>query len=212
MQGGQIEGSRRRRELGEARRRRGSSASSARCASRRLRPVRPRRRGPRPSRRSSSSSRPGSVAQSSLAADLADDWDVRGRRRGRATRWDTYFERLQAQAACAPSAREQSEAAISDLRRRRNTWPNGWPNSAARRARLGRAKTRIGGSRRPGAEGRRGLREVQITEVEMNLESHIEEGERRFARTWRNIGLSGLFTVAFGVISSIVWRTSAFRR
>ena len=34
----------------------------------------------------------------------------------------------------------------------------------------------------------------------MNLESHIEEGERQFARTWRNIGLSGLLAVTFGVI------------
>lgn len=63
------------------------------------------------------------VAQSSLAADLADN------RRNFADAiedelhsWDTYFERLQAQTAIrAASAREQSEAAISDLRRRRNT-------------------------------------------------------------------------------------------
>ena len=38
----------------------------------------------------------------------------------------------------------------------------------------------------------------------MNLESHIEEGERRFARTWKNIGFSGLLAVAFGVIA-LVW-------
>jgi hypothetical protein len=63
------------------------------------------------------------VAQSSLAADLADN-----RKRftdaveSEVQSWDTYFERLQAQTAMrAASVREQSEAAISDLRRRRNT-------------------------------------------------------------------------------------------
>ena len=63
------------------------------------------------------------VAQSSLAADLADN-----RKKfvdaveNELHSWDIYFERLQAQTALrAASAREQSEAAISDLRRRRNT-------------------------------------------------------------------------------------------
>jgi hypothetical protein len=63
------------------------------------------------------------VAESSLAADLADN-----RKKfadavdNELHSWDTYFERLQAQSAMrAASAREQSEAAISDLRRRRNT-------------------------------------------------------------------------------------------
>jgi uncharacterized membrane protein HdeD (DUF308 family) len=40
--------------------------------------------------------------------------------------------------------------------------------------------------------------------MKMNLESQIEEGERQFARTWRNMGLSGLLAVAFGVIA-LVW-------
>jgi hypothetical protein len=63
------------------------------------------------------------VAQSSVAADLADN----RRKFAEAVEkelhsWDTYFERLQAQTAMrAASAREQSESAISDLRRRRNT-------------------------------------------------------------------------------------------
>ena len=63
------------------------------------------------------------VAQSSLAADLADNRTkfadaVESELRS----WDTYFERLQAQTAMrAASARERSEAAISDLRRSRNT-------------------------------------------------------------------------------------------
>ena len=63
------------------------------------------------------------VAQSSIAADLSDDRKqfttaVEDELRN----WDTYFERLQAQTAMrAASAREQAEAAISDLRRQRNT-------------------------------------------------------------------------------------------
>ena len=62
------------------------------------------------------------VAQSSVAAELSHDWRtfadaVEDELHG----WDNYFERLQAQAAWrATSAREQAEAAISDLRRRRN--------------------------------------------------------------------------------------------
>jgi hypothetical protein len=63
------------------------------------------------------------VAQSSQAADLADDHKTFGDAvENELHSWDTYFERLQAQTALrAASAREQSEAAISDLRRRRNT-------------------------------------------------------------------------------------------
>jgi hypothetical protein len=63
------------------------------------------------------------VAQSSQAADLADDHKTFGDAvENELHTWDTYFERLQAQTALrAASAREQSEAAISDLRRRRNT-------------------------------------------------------------------------------------------
>jgi hypothetical protein len=62
------------------------------------------------------------VAQSAVTADLSDD-----RKQFAAAvedelhNWDTYFERLQAQAAMrAASAREQAEGAISDLRKRRN--------------------------------------------------------------------------------------------
>ena len=61
------------------------------------------------------------VAQSAVATELAD-----GRKTFAAAvetelrEWDTYFERLQAQTALrAAHAREQSEAAIRDLRRRR---------------------------------------------------------------------------------------------
>ena len=63
------------------------------------------------------------VAQSSLAADLADDRKkFADAVENELHSWDTYFERLQAQTAMrAASAREQSETAISDLRRRRNT-------------------------------------------------------------------------------------------
>jgi hypothetical protein len=63
------------------------------------------------------------VAQSSLAADLADNRKTFADAvENEMHSWDTYFERLQAQTAMrAASAREQSEAAISDLRRRRNT-------------------------------------------------------------------------------------------
>jgi hypothetical protein len=63
------------------------------------------------------------VAQSSLAADLADSRkNFADAIEDELHSWDTYFERLQAQTAIrAASAREQSEAAISDLRRRRNT-------------------------------------------------------------------------------------------
>jgi uncharacterized membrane protein HdeD (DUF308 family) len=38
----------------------------------------------------------------------------------------------------------------------------------------------------------------------MNLERHIEEGERRFASTWKNIALSGVLAVAFGVVA-LAW-------
>jgi hypothetical protein len=63
------------------------------------------------------------VAQSSVAADLADNRKkFADAVENELHSWDTYFERLQAQTAMrAASAREQSEAAISDLRRRRNT-------------------------------------------------------------------------------------------
>jgi hypothetical protein len=63
------------------------------------------------------------VAQSSLAADLADSrTKFADAVENELHSWDIYFERLQAQTAMrAASAREQSEAAISDLRRRRNT-------------------------------------------------------------------------------------------
>lgn len=62
------------------------------------------------------------VAESAISADLSDD-----RKQFAAAveeelhNWDTYFERLQAQTAMrAARAREQAEAVISDLRRRRN--------------------------------------------------------------------------------------------
>jgi hypothetical protein len=63
------------------------------------------------------------VAQSSLAAELANSrTKFADAVENELHFWDTYFERLQAQTALrAASAREQSEAAISDLRRRRNT-------------------------------------------------------------------------------------------
>ena len=63
------------------------------------------------------------VAQASLAADLADNHKkFADAVENELHSWDTYFERLQAQTALrAASAREQSEAAISELRRRRNT-------------------------------------------------------------------------------------------
>ena len=63
------------------------------------------------------------VAQSSLAAELADNRNkFADAVENELHSWDTYFERLQAQTEMrAASAREQSEAAISDLRRRRNT-------------------------------------------------------------------------------------------
>jgi hypothetical protein len=62
------------------------------------------------------------VAQSSVAADLA------GNRQAFADavedeldKWDTYFERLQAQTALrAATTREHAESAITELRRRRN--------------------------------------------------------------------------------------------
>ena len=62
------------------------------------------------------------VAESSLTADLAEDRkQFADAVENELHSWDTYFERLQAQTAMrAASAREQSETAISDLRRRRN--------------------------------------------------------------------------------------------
>ena len=62
------------------------------------------------------------VAESSLAADLAENRKTFADAvESELHTWDTYFERLQAQTAMrAASARAQSEAAISDLRRRRN--------------------------------------------------------------------------------------------
>jgi hypothetical protein len=62
------------------------------------------------------------VAQSSVAAELADDRQTFvDAVEDELHKWDTYIERLQAQAAWrAADAREHAEAAISDLRRRRN--------------------------------------------------------------------------------------------
>jgi hypothetical protein len=62
------------------------------------------------------------VAQSAVAAELSDDRQkFADAVESELHEWDTYFERLQAQTALrAATAREQSEAAISDLRRRRN--------------------------------------------------------------------------------------------
>ncbi len=62
------------------------------------------------------------VAEYSAAVDMADDRDAFvDAVRGELESWDAYFERLQAQAALrAAKAREQAEAAIRDLRRRRN--------------------------------------------------------------------------------------------
>ena len=62
------------------------------------------------------------VAQRSVAAELSHDrQSFIDAVEDELHEWDNYFERLQAQAAWrAISAREQAEAAISDLRRRRN--------------------------------------------------------------------------------------------
>ena len=62
------------------------------------------------------------VARSSVAAELSHDRQTFvDAVEDELQTWDTYFERLQAQAAWrASGAREQAEAAISDLRRRRN--------------------------------------------------------------------------------------------
>jgi len=62
------------------------------------------------------------VAQSAVAADLSDSWQkFADAVENELHEWDAYFERLQAQTALrAANAREQCEAAISDLRRRRN--------------------------------------------------------------------------------------------
>lgn len=38
----------------------------------------------------------------------------------------------------------------------------------------------------------------------MSLQSHLEEGERRFARLWKVTALHGLFSIAFGVVV-LVW-------
>ncbi len=62
------------------------------------------------------------VARSAVAADRSDDRKAfTDAVEDELHTWDTYFERLQAQAALrAANARDQAEAAISDLRRRRN--------------------------------------------------------------------------------------------
>ena len=62
------------------------------------------------------------VAQSAMAGDLAEGRDeFAAAVEHELERWDAYIERLQAQAALrAATAREQAEAGISDLRRRRN--------------------------------------------------------------------------------------------
>jgi hypothetical protein len=62
------------------------------------------------------------VAQSSVTADLAENRQAFADAvEAELQTWDAYFERLQAQTALrAASAREQAEAAIRDLRRRRN--------------------------------------------------------------------------------------------
>jgi hypothetical protein len=61
------------------------------------------------------------VAEYSLAADLSDDWASFSAAVEEELRsWDTYLERLQADAAVkAWKAREQAEAAIGDVRSRR---------------------------------------------------------------------------------------------
>jgi len=62
------------------------------------------------------------AAQSSVAADLADNREkFADAIENELHSWDTYLERLQTRTALrAANAREQSEAAIRDLRRRRN--------------------------------------------------------------------------------------------
>ena len=62
------------------------------------------------------------VAQSAVAAELTEDRQkFADAVEDELHEWDTYFERLQAQTALrAANARERSETAISDLRRRRN--------------------------------------------------------------------------------------------
>src|SRR4029450_9319192 len=91
------------------------------------------------------------VAQSSLAADLADNRKTFADAiEDELHSWDTYFERLQAQTAIrAASAREQSEAAISDLRRRRNTLAEQLADarSASEDARGGKGQRRAGATR-----------------------------------------------------------------
>jgi hypothetical protein len=61
------------------------------------------------------------VAERSLAADISADWPSFAVAVDEELRsWDTYLERLQATAATrAWKAREQAEAAIGDVRRRR---------------------------------------------------------------------------------------------
>lgn len=62
------------------------------------------------------------VAESTVAADVAETREAFTEAvEDELHNWDNYLERLQAQAVLrAASAREQVEAAISDLRRRRN--------------------------------------------------------------------------------------------
>jgi len=61
------------------------------------------------------------VAESSLAADVSDEWTTFAAAVEDELRsWDSYLERLQATAvAKAGNAREQAEAAIADVRTRR---------------------------------------------------------------------------------------------
>jgi hypothetical protein len=63
------------------------------------------------------------VARTAVAADLAESRQTfTDAVEDELATWDAYFERLQGQTALrAATARAQAEAAISDLRRRRNT-------------------------------------------------------------------------------------------
>ena len=66
------------------------------------------------------------VAHSAVAAELAETPETfTGAIEDELQEWDAYFERLQAQAALrAESTRHQAEAAISELRQRRNSVAN----------------------------------------------------------------------------------------
>ena len=156
--------SRRRRGVRPQRRRRGFSASSPRCASRRLR--RCSREGPSRRLRGEVRAVRGAVArrESSVAQSFPHDWRtfadaVEDELHG----WDnTSSGSRPRRRGAATSAREQAEAAISDLRRRRKV--------AARLAEVRSAsaegwevqKTLIETARRRArAEGRRAVGEVQ---------------------------------------------------